>query len=419
MSIISNWFNKTPAVTTTTQDINTAVQRMYDAISYPVINFNSELGRKIASLTICAKILSQDVGSLSINIYKTDAKGSKILLTDDYRYRILHHAPNNYTDSYTFWSSTEFTRDFDGNSYVKINRTNGFVSSFERIDQGSVVGTKMVSNELYYIIKDKDNSESTYSANDILHFRNMSSDGIYGRDPKYDLAINLGLSYKALVTLDNIYNNGARPTLYIESIVPEGIDPLEWLKTQDSFNTKYGGYNKTGQTMFGAPFTKATVLDINVADAQFIESIKYNNGQVASYFGIPQHKLGNIESSKFNNLVELQQDYIKNTIRPIITMYRRELQFKLLTEDEINNGYTIEFDTTALEVTDVKTRMENYKTLFGMAAITPNEISNNENLESYEGGDSHYIATGYMGMDKANGKVNTTINMPPIDASKM
>lgn len=411
MSIFSNPFaSKSKPVSISNTEINTAVQKMYDAINYPVIDFNSELGRKIASLTICAKILAQDIGRLSINIYKTDENGSKVKLFDDYRHRLLHHAPNNYTDSFTFWSSTEFTRDFDGNSYVKINKDfNGFVKSFERIEYESVIGTKKSDDKLLYTVKNDDGSTVDYNSQEILHFRNLSSDGLYGRDPKSDLAINLGLSYKALVTLDNIYNNGARPTLYIESVVPDGLDPIEWVKSQDAFNTKYGGYNKTGQTMFGAPFTKATVLDINVADAQFIESIKYNNGQVAAYFGIPQHKIGNIESSKFNSLMEMQMDYIKNTIAPIIAMYRRELQFKLLTEEELNNGYSIEFDTTALEVTDNKTRIENYKSLFGMAAISPNDICNNENMESYDGGDSHYIATGYMSMNKANGTITPSV----------
>jgi hypothetical protein len=85
-------------------------------------------------------------------------------------------------------------------------------------------------------------------------------------------------------------------------------------------------------------------------------------------------------------------------------MYRRELELKLLSDAEVLNGYSIEFETGALLITDSKTRIANFKEMFGMGVLSPNQIARYENYPSYPGGENHYIATGYMGLDKANGK---------------
>lgn len=417
MSIFSIFQGKSKPVTIVNSEFNTALQQLTDAINFPVINFNSELGKKIVALTICAKILAQDVGRLPISIYQTDESGNKVKLYNDYRYRLLHNRPNNYTDAFTYWSTTELNKNFDGNSYGRINRIAGSINSLEFLPSENVIGYVFKGGELYYSVKDSQTSEPvSVNASEILHFKNLSTDGINGRDPKSDLAINLGISYKALVTIDNFYNNGAVSKMALETLIPEGVNAKEWSEQIDAFTLKYGSYSNAGKLLIQPPFTKLNPLSINFSDAQFIETIKYNNGQVAAYFGIPQHKLGNIESSKFNSLMEMQMDYIQNTIAPILAMYRRELELKLLREEELNNGFSIEFDTNALNITDSKTRISNYKEMFGMAATSPNDILKSENLPAYEGGDTHYISTGFMSQEKANMPKPLT-NIKTVDAS--
>lgn len=373
-------------------------------LNFPKINFDTDDGRRIVSLVICSKILAQDIARIPIKLYKTDEEGNKTIIKDDPRNFALHYKPNSYLDSYTFKNSLEFTRASTGNSYARIikDQLTGKVS-FEIIPNDRIKGPVKVNNELYYYLSNDKNAEGDpINSSEILHFRNLSINGFKGRDPQDDLNINLGISFKALMTVDKFYENGGLPSVILESTVPEGINPQEWQDKMKDFNEKYSAYTNAFKVWSLAPFTKATTLPVNLLDAQFIETMKYNNSQVSCYYGIPPHKLGLIENSKFNSLQELQLDYTNNTIAPILEMYRREFEFKLLTDEEIIDGYSIEFETNALLITDSKTRMENYKNLFGLGAITPNQISRLENFESYEGGDQHYIATGYMGIAKAN-----------------
>lgn len=387
-------------------ETNTEIQKVLDAIYLPNFTFTTDDARRIIAIAMCSRILAMDFGRLPLKMYKTDSEGNKTILRDDLRYKMLHNHPNSYTDSFTFWSTLEYLRNFDGNAYAYIHRDDSLnPESLEIIPSDRMVGPVLIDNELWYGIKAK-STDATYSDNvkakNILHFRNISSDGIKGRDPKEDLSLNLGISFKALTVLDNFYTRGAIGNLVLESIIPEGIDAVEWSKQNDAFAEKYGGYLNSNKLLVPPPFTKLTPININFADAQLIETIKYNNGQIAAYYQIPGYKIGNTESTKFNDLIQLNLDYTRNTLGPIVAMYRRELELKLLLDDEIDNGYSIEFETNGLLMTDSKTRWENYKNAFGIGAITPNKVAQLENLPSFQGGDDHYLMSNYMSVEKYN-----------------
>lgn len=382
-------------------------QQLYADLTMPDITFNVDSGRKLSAMIICSKILSQDIARLPLKLYLTSDDGTRTILKDDYRHLLLKSRPNSYTDSFTFWGAVEFTRNMEGNAYVKINRdaTNGKILDLELIPHENVKGPVKVKNELYYEVstkvKEDEIVKKVIPSRDILHFRNVTTSGLRGQDPKIDLKVNLSLSYKGLIALDKFYQNGAITSKGLETIIPENISQTKWQEQMSSFLKNKVGITNAGEWLVFPPFTKLVEMKLDFANAQFIETVKYNNSQVASYYGIPQHKIGNNEYNNYNNLKEMQDDYIKNTIGPIVMMYRRELEFKLLSDTEMNDGYSIEFETNALNITDSKTRIENYRSLFGMAAISPQTIKKLENLP--DDGET-FIATGYMGLDKARGK---------------
>ena len=382
-----------------------AIEDALRAINFPSFNFSIDDGKKIAALIICSKIIAQDIARIPLKLYRKDESGNKLILRDDIRHTLLHDRPSPNMDIYSYKSSTEFLRSSEGNSYVEIIRdSNKNPIAFKILANENVSGPYEVFDELVYVIRDGDKERKLFSA-DILHFKNLSTDGFTGRDPKDDLGINLGISFKALSVIDNFYNNGAILTKVLESTIPEGVDPETWRNQLSDFEKKYVSYLNGGKVAALPPFSKLINVETPPSDAEYINTIKYNNGQIASYYGIPQHKIGNIESSKFNSLSDIQADYIENTLASIMEMYRREYELKLLTPEEIRNGYSIEFETNALYITDSKTRWENYKNAFGIGAISPNKVAQLENLPTYEGGDSHYLMSNYMSVEAYNAKL--------------
>lgn len=411
MSIISNLYHKIFVGET-----NTELTRISDYLNFPATNFDLALGESISSVYTSCKILAEDIGSFPLNLYKNEEDGGKQIIKDDYRYSLLHYNPNGYTTSNTFFSTLEYIRNIKGNAFAMINRDeNGFIISFSIVAPHKITTYKIVDDTLYYCYEEVDEEPKWINAKEFLHFRTLTSDGIWGINPIEKLRLNLSVTYKAFSTIDKFYDNNATSPKALKTSIPEGINPKEWQAKVVDFTEKYGGFKNAGKVISLPPFTELQDITLNFADAEFINTIRFNADQIAALYKVPPHLVGNFESSKFNNLEQLQLNYKINTLRPILRMYRQELEFKLLTTKERIEEYSIEFNSNAIVETDSKTRIENYKNLFGMGAITPNQICKYENYPDYNGGDNHFILTQLMSVEQYNKKNQT----PQSDISKI
>ena len=399
----------------------TELQRLQDYLNFTTINFNIEQGETISSVYTSCKILAEDLSSFPVNLYQNDSKGTydeegkKITLRDDVRYQLLHYNVNPYTTSNTFFSTLEYIRNVKGNAFAAIDRdNNGFITGFRIIPPACLTTYKIVNGQLFYLYqKDTETEPVWIDSMNVLHFRSLSNDGVWGMNPIEKLRLNLSTTYKAFTTIDKFYDNNATSPKALKTTIPEGINPKEWQAKVADFTEKYGGFKNAGKIISLPPFTELQDITLSFADAEFINTIRFNADQIAALYKVPPHMLGNFESSKFNNLESLQLSYKINTIRPILRMYRQELEFKTLTTDERLNGMSIEFNTNSLVETDSKTRIANYKDLFGMGVITPNQMANIEGYPTYEGGDSHFMLTQIQSVENYL-KKGQTPPTPPI-----
>ena len=393
----------------------TELQRLQDYLNFTTVNFQIEQGETISSVYTSCKILAEDVGSFPVNLYQNDSKGEydeegkKVTLRDDLRYQLLHYNPNTYTTSNTFFSTLEYIRNVKGNSFAKIDRdNNGFITGFRIIPPACITTYKIVNDQLFYLYqKDTETEPVWLDSMEVLHFRSLSNDGVWGMNPIEKLRLNLSTTYKAFTTIDKFYDNNATSPKALKTTIPEGINPKDWQAKVVDFTEKYGGFKNAGKIISLPPFTELQDITLSFADAEFINTIRFNADQIAALYKVPPHMLGNFESSKFSNLESLQLSYKINTIRPILRMYRQELEFKTLTSTERLNGMSIEFNTNSLVETDSKTRIANYKDLFGMGVITPNQMANIEGFPAYEGGDNHFMLTQLMSVENYNKKAQT------------
>lgn len=402
---MANIFTRLFGTTTTVAHTETELQSMIDKyLNFTSINFNTDLAENISTIYTSCKILAEDVGSFPLNLYMNSDDGGKVIVKDDYRYSLLHYMPNSYTSSNTFFSTLEYIRNLKGNSFAYINRDkNGFVESLEIINPDFITGYKIKKKELYYVFKNGDIVKDIKGI-DILHFKSLTNDGVWGINPIEKLRLNLSSTYKAFTTIDKFYDNNATSPKALKTTIPEGINPREWQSKVTDFTEKYGGFKNAGKIISLPPFTELQDITLNFADAEFIATIRFNADQIASLYRIPPHLVGNFESSKFNNLEQLQLNYKINTIRPILRMYRQELESKLLDLEERKDGLSIEFAIGALVETDARTRIENFERLFKMGVITPNQMAKWEGYPAYDEGDDHFISTQIMSLEAYNKK---------------
>ncbi len=380
--------------------------------------FDIDNALQISTVYTCVKILAETLARLPLNIYNETEKG-KIVNKQDNLYPLLHYSPNNIISSYQFFLMLETFRNLKGNSYAKIvrNKRTGIPISLEIIYPSNVKSVNFVNNQLYYKVNilqsDGNYVEEVLNSKDILHFKGIS-DGIFGYNPIEALYYNLSTTFQGISTIDSFYANNITAPRAIESTV-SGANQKAINEAVDKLELAQGGSIGSGKLIKLPPNCKIVDLALNFADAQIIETLKFNKADIACLFGVPPHLVGLFEASKFNSVELMQLDFKANTLSSITNMYRRELEFKLLTTEERNSGKSIEWNLNALIETDLNSKMNAFKTYIQNGVYTPNEVRILEGLPTFEGGDDHFIMSNMMSLEKYNaglvtpGQTNTQI----------
>jgi HK97 family phage portal protein len=357
--------------------------------------FQNSDAEKVGVAVKCCKVLADNISRIPINIINPSAEGNLVDKTD-YRYPLLRYSPDGMITSQAFFSALEYNRNLRGNAFAKIvrNPANGKPIKFELIPSAQVEGYKVVRGQLYYIyFKKLENGESkkvVVNSFDMLHFKMASKNGVWGMNPIEAQRMNMSTLYKSKNVQDAYYENNAFVPAFLKSTVPDANFIKPFNEAMQQFKEKNVGPMNAGNIATLPPFTEIQQLDMNIVDAEFLAGSKFDAQQIAAFYDVPPHFVG-LETGTFRNIEELTRNFATFGLGPIVDMYVNELEYKLLSEKERMEGYTIEFKLDALIETDLRTKAQWYKDMFGLGVMTGNDIALEIGLPIYAGGEKHFI----------------------------
>lgn len=385
MGLLSNLFSASKYFTIIKPDFN-----FDDKINS---DFDPDTGLLTAQIT-CEKINAEQLSKLPLGTFKSDDKKGKLKDKAHRYYDLLHSNPNNFQTSTLFVQQLERWRGHYGNSFAKIHPDgNGFADRFELVHPKQMKGYKITNGKLFFYREWEENGKrrsETLNNDQVLHFRGISEDGIFGLNPTYLLLAELENIHQGKTTLNNAYKNNLNVDKFFETTI-QNFDSKTAKANISEVRKEYTGSVNTGKVPFlPAGFKLTPIQKSSFQDAQVLESIGFNKRDVAAFYGTPLHLLG-IDGQSYNSIEQQTINFKTNTLQPIARMYRQEFEKKLLTPDDIANGVSIEFNLNAVVEVDMKTRTEYFKAHKAMGNISSNAIAKIEGFETYEGGDLHFI----------------------------
>jgi HK97 family phage portal protein len=354
---------------------------------------------QIATVYTCIKILSDSISQMPLNTVSDGPSGSKLKDKTSPLYPLLHYAPNPWTSSHKFFGTLEYHRNLHGNAFARIVRDPaGRPIRFEIIPPSTFKRTKQYRGNLYYVFIDplKKSGEEVVNSDNILHFYNITKDGVVGITPITALRLNLSSTFNGLESIDKIYRNDLKKVKALKwsQYMPNKKAQKEAVNTlQSDLNEPGFGGGKIVTLPDGADLID---LQLTPQDMEFVNTISLNKKDIAAAFRVPPHMVGILEASKFNNVEMMIQEFLSQGLGAILKMYRSELEMKLLSVEERIAGRSIEFNTNALLQLDFKTRVQGYKDLILSGVMTPNAAAIYENLPTYPQGDKHWIPSNMM-----------------------
>ena len=353
-----------------------AMQQLIDFLG---LNDTKEKALSEATYFACLKVLSESVGKLPLKLLQHNEDGGVVTARGHPLYFALHDRPNPYMTSTTFWSTMEQNRNHYGDAYAWIKGA-GKKTSLWILPSESVEiwydDQKILSDipDIYYIYS-YGGKLYKFSSEQIIHLKTSSSfDGIKGIPVREQLKSIISGNIKSQKMLNQMYKSGFTAKAVVQYTADLSDENLK--KFKDKIEDFAGSDldDKEVKNIIPIPVgTTLTPLNVKLADSQFIDVKKYSALQIASAFGIKPNQIGDYEKSSYASAEAQQLSFYVDTLLYILKQYEEELNYKLLSRDEIDNGYYFKFNVGVLLRADLKTQIETLSQAVSNFIYTPNE----------------------------------------------
>lgn len=337
----------------------------------------------------CVNVLAQDIAKVPLILYRRDgdADNSRSHAKDHPLYRLLKYKPNAQQTSYQFRLLAEATVLLRGNFYAWI-KLDGRGRPEELIPWPYThVRTEQDGNTLKYWLRVKGGSEIQVNPKDIYHLRglNLDANGLLGVSPITAMREAIGEGIAAQRYGAAFFKNQARPSATLSH--PGELTEQAGKNIRKSWEDLYQGDNAHRIAILEEGVTY-TPISITNEDAQFLETRKFNRGEIAAIFRIPPYKIGDLERATFSNIEQQSIEYVYDTLMPHAVNWEQQIWFSLLSESE-QEIYKAEFNLDSLLRGDSAARWQTHAQSIQWGVRSPNEVRELENMNPREGGDEY------------------------------
>lgn len=371
----------------------------------------------LSAFWACVKILSETVGSLSLQVYRQlNANGDKELATDRPEYWMLHNEPNPQMTSMVMREVGQSHLLTWGNSYWLIQFTRASkVRYLWPLLPEKTVPVRTNGNLVYETTDTPDGKRKEYAPEEIVHVPGLSFNGLVGFSPVaiHRETIGHGLATESYGA--ELFGSGGKPGGVLE--VPETLTDEAYGRLKNSFKEQI---ERPHSTVILEGGTKYHVITLPPEDAQYIETRKFTVADMARIHRIPLSMLE--EHDKAAAYASVEQFFLMfavHTVRPWLVRLEQELNRKVFG---VGSELSCEHSLDSLLRGDLKSRYDAYHQAISDGWFTWNDVCRKENLNlvpASEGGDTHWVNSNMVPSGRAL-KPPTTPQpaaTPPPDAS--
>lgn len=360
---------------------------IYDNNSQIEVNQNSMFN--ISAFFSAVKIISEDISSMPINLYKKIGKTSRELDDTNYLFYLLKNECNS--DGMLGMELIEtvvINMLLWGAGYIQIIRTkSGRINELYPLISARM-SIEQDGSKIKYIYTDLDNNQIEMNKNNFINIPMFSVDGIHGKSIINCARESMQLTHNAEEFGRSFFKNGARLSGTVEMEANQKLKDKD--KTEKEFQRKFSGASNAGKVLVLEGGMKYKSIGIPPEDAQFLQTRQFQLSEVARWFRIPPHKLGDLSRATFSNIEQQNIDYV-SCLNPITRKIQKRLSSSLLKD------YTryYEFDSSELLKGDLESRYKSYASAINSGFMSPNDARKSEKMNSIPDGDE-LIVNGNM-----------------------
>ena len=344
---------------------------------------------QIAAVWSSVRLISESAASLPLVTYERMEPRGKRRAFGHPIYPILHDMVNERQTSFEWVETSVAHLNLRGNTYSWIDR-----------DNGARVKALWILNPVHMKVFALPGGDILYSweapglpplralagSGDILHVRGFNAgDGLIGLSPISMARESLGVALAAEEYGARFFANSTTPSGVLEH--PNSLDEPGIERLRASLASFRSLENKH-KTLILEEGMKWNTIGISPEDAQMLETRKFQISEIARWFRVPPHMIGDLEKATFSNIEQQGIDFVRHTMRPWLVRIEKALKRDLLLPKE-RATYFSEFNVDGLLRGDSETRAKAHALGRQWGWLSVNDILEIENRNPIEGGDTY------------------------------
>lgn len=326
---------------------------------------------RVAAVYACVALLSRSQGMLPLQLYKRDGR-SRTLDTEHPVSDLLMVAPNRWQTPMEFEAMLIAHRAIVGNAYAHIVRQGSKPIELVPLNPANMQVVQRPDGALEYLYTRQDGKRIRFSQSEIHHRRGLSTDGIVGLSPVAAARKAIGLAMQTERHAGALFKQGAKPAGALKTA--NALTDEAYTRLQQSFSADYEGVENHYKTLILEQGLEWQSISMNAVDSQFLESRKFQRSEIAMFYGVPPHMIGDIErGTSWGSGIEQQSlGFLTHTLQPYLVADQQALARDLLTPAE-RKTHIIRHDTAALTQIAFLPRQQGYEIQLRNGVINPNE----------------------------------------------
>lgn len=337
----------------------------------------------------CVSIRSELLASVPPKLYRKLPNGDREQVTDTPLALALSDLANPLMTAFEAIECLVRQLDISGNGFARLVRDGGGqVREIWPVNSAMVTVERLESGRLRYRIAGHDNQPTlTLVQEEMLHIRASSEDGLYGRSPIEIARGALGRAIAENVTAATLAANSFRISGVVT--VPNAkIDPKSKRALENAFTEDHTAPDQVGKIKVLEGGARWQPTAFSSADAEFLNSRRISELDVARIFGVPPASVGIESSVSYNSAQQAAADLVQNCLQPLAERVEQALMRCLLTPQG-RRDFEIEFDLRRLVRGNMAERFAAYRIGREVGAYSSNDIRRMEGERTIVGGDTY------------------------------
>lgn len=367
------------------------------------INVTEDTALTYSAVYRAVAILATTAGSLPIKLCRRSSRNGREVAERVYDHPVayaLSREPNYEQTPITWTEYLVASMALRGNGYNEITMSpdGKHVELWSLQPAGMSVKRKEDDPARSLVYKyTNETTQTDLEPRQVLHIP-LYGDGIVGKSPISLARQGIGLGLAAEGYGATHFGHGSQPSGILTHPGKIGDKARQQLK--DAIRGEHGGVKNANKVMVLEGGMTWTQIGLAPEDSQFLETRQFQVTDIARWFGIPPHMLGEMGRATWNNVEQLAIEFVTYTLRPYLIRIEQEINRKLLKGEP---DLYVKFSVDALLRGDSAARFARYEIGHRIGIFSPNDILELEDRNPIddEHGELRFVAANMITLENA------------------